>query len=334
MPPRRGAAGRGAAGAGGESRVSDRRDEAQGRGGRAPSSERRRRAGGYALVALAACLWALIGPVARFAFAAGMDPLEVSFWRAALGWVLFAGQALATRRTAVRARDLPTVVAFGVVGVAGLFGFNTLAVDHGGAALASVLLYTAPAWVALLAWLLRYERLTGGKLAAVALTLAGVWGVAEGGAAEARAVTPAALGFGLAAGFSYALFYVFGKRYEGRYATPTLFLYALPAAALVLLPFLDRARLGDHPPQAWVAVGVIVVASTFLSYTVYYAGLRRLEATRAAVVATLEPVVAAALAGAVWGEAFGPLGYVGAALILSAVLLSVLGGRRPGRAGR
>lgn len=288
-------------------------------------------AAGYLLVALAACLWALLGPVARYAFAAGMDPLEVSFWRAVLSWGLFAGQAVATGRTAVAARHLPAVLAFGVVGIGGLFGCYTLAVDSGGAALAAVLLYTAPAWVALLSRLLRHERLTPPKVLAVLLTLAGVWGVAFGGPTVEGTATATALAFGLASGFAYALYYVFGKVFQARYATPTLFLHALPAGALALLPFLDLSRLGAHPPQAWLAVGVIATVSTFLSYTVYYAGLKRLEATRAAVVATLEPIVAAALAGVLWGEAFGLLGYAGAALILAAVLLAVRDGRRPGR---
>jgi DME family drug/metabolite transporter len=53
----------------------------------------------------------------------------------------------------------------------------------------------------------------------------------------------------------------------------------------------------------------------------YEAGLRRVEATRAVTVATLEPVIAAGLAYAVWGEALRPLGYAGAALVLAGVLL-------------
>ena len=54
----------------------------------------------------------------------------------------------------------------------------------------------------------------------------------------------------------------------------------------------------------------------------------RIEASRAAVVATLEPVVAAALAYQLFGERFTPLGYAGSALILAAVLTTILAERR------
>jgi EamA-like transporter family. len=64
------------------------------------------------------------------------------------------------------------------------------------------------------------------------------------------------------------------------------------------------------------------VGSTYLAYLTYSVGLRRLEATRAAVVATVEPVVAALVSYLAWGERFGPLGYLGAALILVGVLLT------------
>ena len=38
-------------------------------------------------------------------------------------------------------------------------------------------------------------------------------------------------------------------------------------------------------------------------------------------IATLEPVVAAALAYLVWGESWGPLGLVGAVLVLAGVIV-------------
>jgi DME family drug/metabolite transporter len=72
---------------------------------------------------------------------------------------------------------------------------------------------------------------------------------------------------------------------------------------------------------------------------VYYAGLRRLSATRTAIVATLEPVLAAAPAYVWWDERFDIMGYAGSALILAAVLCTILGGsrgpsRQAGQAGQ
>ena len=98
--------------------------------------------GGYAWIALAAVLWASLGPVARFAMERGVDPLELSFWRALLAGLLYGAHALLIRRVRVPARDLPAMIGFGLIGVAFFFGAYFQAVHLGGAALAAVLLYT------------------------------------------------------------------------------------------------------------------------------------------------------------------------------------------------
>jgi len=280
---------------------------------------------GYALVALAALLWGAIGPLSKIALQEGMTPLEVAFWRAAMAWVLYAANAAAIRRVTMDLKDLPWMAVFGVVCIFGLFATYVLAVREGGAALASVLLYTAPAWVALLAWKLLKERMTPVKLAAVAATLLGVAGVSLGNGLDGP-VNGAAILLGLGSGVTYALYYIFGKLTLSRYATATVFLYALPVGAACMTPFFS---FGPRSPSAWAACAVLAVFCTFGAYTCYYAGLKRIEASRAAVIATLEPVVAATLAFSFFGERFAPLGYAGSALILGAVLLTILGDRRP-----
>ncbi|GGN04756.1 membrane protein [Thermus composti] len=274
---------------------------------------------GYVYLLLAAALWGLIGPVSRIAFQEGLSPLLVAFFRAAIAWVFFALHALLLGQVRVARRDLPALVLFGVVSVALFYGAYQLAVDYGGAALASVLLYTAPAWVALLSHLILKEPLDRKGLLAVALTLLGVALMGLGGGSEVRAGF-LALFFGLLSGFTYALYYIFGKLYLPRYATPTLFLYALPVGALALWPFVDFAPLSG---RAWAALLFLGLFSTYGAYLAYYAGLRRLPATRASVVATLEPVVANLFAFLLFREVLAPLGYLGAALVLWAVLLTV-----------
>ena len=246
---------------------------------------------GYILILLAAVCWGLIGPVAKLAFREGVEPLEVAFWRAALGGVLFGAHAAWRRSGRVAREHLGVLVAFGLVGVTLFYGAYQLAVEQGGAALASVLLYTAPAWVAGMGVLWLGERLTGAKLAALGMTVLGVVGVALGGSAEVR-------------------------------------------PSVGLLPWVSFSA---KTPVAWGALLGLVVVSTYLAYLLYAEGLKRVEATRASIVATLEPVVAAALAYAWWGERFGPLQYVGAGLILAAVVVAVRGERtapRPERGAR
>ncbi|MEW5773856.1 MAG: EamA family transporter [Thermodesulfobacteriota bacterium] len=284
---------------------------------------------GYFFVLLAAVCWGITGPFAKLAFSQGVQPLEVAFWRCALGFAPFTLQALLhPDRAGLRLapRDRGPMLAFALLCVAGFYGVYQLAIAAGGAALACVLMYTAPAFVALMAWLVLGESMTPAKLAAVAATLAGVAavsGLLSPGAALAAG--PAALAFGLLSGFTYALYYIFGKRFLSRYRTPVIFMYALPVGGLVLWPLVEFT---PKTPSAWLAILVCSLVATYAAYSFYYAGLRHLEATRAAVAATLEPVVAAALAFAWWGESFSGPAWLGSGLILGAVGLTLWDGRR------
>jgi DME family drug/metabolite transporter len=275
-------------------------------------------------ILLAATLWGLLGPVATVAMRAGVTALEVAFWRAAIAGALFAVHALLRRRGRVATRDLPAVGAFGLVGVSLFYASYLLAVQRGGAALAAVLLYTAPAWVAVLARLVLGERLTARRAGAVALTVGGVALVALAGGGAVRLRADALL-WGLAAGWSYALYYIFGRRFFTRYDAATVLAVALPVGAAGLLPF---TSFTPKDAAAWGAIVFVAVVPTYLAYLLYATGLRRVEATRAATLATLEPVVAAVAAYAAFGEVLAPAGYLGAAVVLAGVLLSAAEPRR------
>lgn len=245
--------------------------------------------------------------------------MEVAFWRAVLGWGFFGAHAAATRSLRLHLRDIPMVTAFALTGITIFYGTYQMAIRGGGAALASVLLYTAPAWVTLIARIVFRESLTRSKMIALALTLIGVICVAGGGGSIQ--ITGSALFFGLAAGFSYSLYYIFGKYFAARYTSPNLFFYLLPIGAVTLLPWVEFTA---KSPTAWSALVCIAALSTYGAYYCYYIGVKHLEASRAAIAATLEPVVAAVVAFFWWGESFGIAGYMGSALILAAVMIMVL----------
>ncbi|ACO46268.1 EamA family transporter [Deinococcus deserti] len=269
------------------------------------------------LILAAAVLWGLLGILGKQAQAAGVGALEVAFWRAALGGGLFALHAALTRSPLPRGRDLLVTVGFGVVGVSVFYAAYQLAVQAGGASLASVLLYTAPAFVALLGWALLRERLGRREGVAVAGTLGGITLISLGGGQGVN-VTAAALAFGLLSGLTYSLYYLYGKAYFDRYAPTALYAVALPVGALGLVPFVEWA---PKTGAAWSSLGAMAVLSTYLAYLAYSAGLRRLPATRASVIASLEPVVAALLAAVLFAEQLSALALLGAALVIGAALI-------------
>ncbi len=179
---------------------------------------------GYLYIFAAAALWGLLGPFAKLAFQEGIAPLEVAFWRAILAWLCFGSQALWQRQIRVAVSDLPVLGLFSLTGVFFFYGSYQLAVQKGGAALASVLLYTAPAWVALMAGFFFKEKMTRIKMAALAATLAGVALVslgAGGAIGGASGQMTAAVMWGLVAGFCYSLYYIFGKYFGEKLSAVT-----------------------------------------------------------------------------------------------------------------
>ncbi|WP_414656898.1 DMT family transporter [Deinococcus sp. VB343] len=269
------------------------------------------------LILTAAVLWGLLGILGKQAQQAGVGPLEVAFWRAALAGGLFALHALLTRAAFPKGRDLLITVLFGLVGVSVFYAAYQLAVRAGGASLASVLLYTSPAFVALMGWAFLRERLGPRELLAVGGTLGGIALISLGGG-QGVTVTPLALLWGLLSGFTYSLYYLYGKAFFGRYSPAALFAVALPVGAVGLLPFVQFAPKTEG---AWLSLGGLALLCTYLAYLAYSVGLRSLPATRASVIASLEPVVAALLAAWLFAERLSPLALAGAALVVGAALL-------------
>lgn len=278
---------------------------------------------------VAACLWALLGVFSQRLLTSGVTALEIAFWRAAIAGVVFVVHAGVTRQLRLHRRaDLVAFVAFALVGVTLFYSALNLAIAEGGISLAFVLLYTAPAFVAVLAAIFLGERLTPLKVGLVGLSIVGVALVSTGGGAGVT-TTWQAVTWGLIAGASYSSYYLFGKWALRTYAPVTVFAYAMPIGALGLTPFIafDAVLIADQ--SVWLDIIPMALLSTYLSYLVYYTGLRVVEASRAVLVATIEPVLAALFAAVLFGERLSALGVIGGALVLLAAFGAATAGRKP-----
>jgi len=276
---------------------------------------------GYVFAALAALLWALLGPLARICMVDGLSIQEIAFWRAMLGACFFWLHAMPKGLIRVPPRIALIFAVFGCVGIGGLFGLYFLAVDKAGAALAAVLLYTAPAWVALFSRLCFRESFAGPKLLALTLALAGVVLVCLSGGGLPQGASFLGIAAGFMAGFCYSLHYIFGAHYLKQYSPITLYSWCLPAGALFLLPFISFSA---KTPVAWITLVALGFFCTYAAYWSYCEALKRLPPTIVAVVGTVEPLLAVLLAWWWWGELFSLQGWAGTGLILGAVLLVVL----------
>lgn len=287
------------------------------------TAARSHRAGTWFML-LAALQWGMIGVAGRVAMAESMAPTTVAFWRATFGALAFALHAAMTRAAPLRSGDRGRACGLGIGGVAVMYLAYLSAVESGGVALASILLYSAPLWVAVGGWLGWGERPGRREIFPLSLTLLGVVLVALASNVPGAPLRldARALGWGLLSGLTYALYYLMGRGLFAHNAPSRVLAWALAVGALALAPFARFDSFAAIPVRAWAALGFLSVFCTFGAYLAYAHGLRRLAPARAATIATLEPVVALGAAYCVWGERFSPVGLLGALMVISGVAWS------------
>lgn len=290
---------------------------------------------GTLAVLAAALLWGTIGVLSVALFSRGVSPWEVAFWRAALATAALLGYLLGWRRDALKlksASDLALLAGFGAVGVGLFFSSFQLATQLTSVAVAVVLLYTAPVMVMVGAHFLLGERLTAGSAAVAALVVAGVWCTALGASGAQVRITAAGVAWGLAAALSYSAYYLFGRRYLPRFGVARTLFFSLLFGTIALGP---SAALAGHPPRltlswaAWALLLALALGATLLAHSLYYWGLRRVEAGRAAVLASIEPAWASLLALVLFGQRLTPVGWFGVALVVGGVAAAARLSRRP-----
>lgn len=284
------------------------------------------RARGYVLVALAACMWGTLGLFFRVLHDTfGFSALTLAFLRAGIAALLLAPVMLVVRPSQLKVtrRALAFFVLYGLIGVAAFYFSYVQAVIQTSVTTAVVLLYTAPAFVILIAWRAWGEPLSVRKLAALALAFAGC-------ALVARAYDPAefrlnGLGvvLGLAAGLTYALYTILSKIALRDHSSSTALTFALVFGTLFLVPWQSAEGLAplSQGGMAWLLLLGLAVGPTLGSLTLYNLGLSRVPASEASLIAMLEPVVASILAFVFLGERMELLQSVGGLMVIVGAIL-------------
>ena len=102
-----------------------------------------------------------------------------------------------------------------------------------------------------------------------------------------------------------------------------MYMYILPAGALFMFPFIDF--MPNKSLEVWLALGALGLVCNWVAYQAFCAGLWRLPATRVSVFETAsEPFLAVIFAFIWWGEAFTLRGWLGAVLVIGAVIMIIL----------
>lgn len=276
-------------------------------------------------ILLGGASWGLIGLFSRRLLNGGLAPRHIVVVRNLGGLLLLAALFLLFDRKALKInwRHLPYFFGTGVVSVLLFTLLYFSCQKQCSLAVAAVLLYTAPTFVVLASALLWREPITRKKLAALAAAFLGcacVSGIFSGGVS----VTPQGFLLGLGSGFFYAMYSIFGRYALARYKPMTVIFYTFVFAGLgacfAASPLEVASALSANASLAWAALGLVSVA-TVLPYVLYTRGLAEVESGKASILASVEPVVAALVGVAVFGEPMNIWVALGLGCILASVYI-------------
>ena len=293
---------------------------------------------GYAMAASAAILWGINGAVSKTILSTGLSAERLAQVRslgAAVG-LLVVVALTAPRRLRITRRELPYLVVFGIAGLAFVQWFYFLAIHRLAIGIALLIEYLAPLLVALWARFVYHEHVRRRIWVALGLALTGLALIVNlfGGG---ESLSTAGIAFAICGAFAYALYVLLAEHaVEGRDAVSLLgygFAFAsvfwaviapwwsFPSGALTQSTSLGGNLADIHVP-VWVLATWMVVLGTMVPFFLLVSALRHITATRAGIVAMLEPVVGALVGWAWLAEGLDNVQLVGAAIVLAAIALA------------
>ena len=229
------------------------------------------------------------------------------------------------------AKDLP---AFLLLGLLGFTVYQTALVvgeQRVPAGASSLIIATAPAITAVLAYLLLSERMPAGAWLGSALALAGVALIALG-ASGPLAFNPYAL-FVLLSALSTSFFAVLQRRMFGRYRAVEVTAFATWAGTAPMLLFLPGfpADVASAGASSLAAVAYIGVFPSALAYSLFAFGLSRAPVTVVTTYLYLVPVSALFFSWLLLREVPSPLTVAGGAVAIAGIVLVNLAKQRAAR---
>ena len=281
---------------------------------------------GPLLIILAGCFWGSMGIFVRRLTAFGFSSVQVVSIRVTLAALFFCALLFIRDRSGFRIspRDLFLFLGLGFGSILFFTVCYFTAITMMPLSTAAILLDTSPIWIMLMSVLFFREKLNGKKLLALALAFAGcvlVSGISGEG------ITLSGLLIGLGSGIGYGLYSILGtialRKYSPYTVTAYTFLFAAAGSWLISRPHDIAAKFAAAPDQVSLLLfcfltALVTAVFPFLAYTL---GLRTVEASKAGILATVEPMVATLVGILVFSEPLTMLSGLGILLILSAVIL-------------
>lgn len=281
---------------------------------------------GSILIILAGCFWGSMGIFVRRLGTYGFSSIQIVSIRVTLAALLFALVLLIKDRAGFKVlfRDLPLFLGLGFGSILFFTVCYFTAITMMPLSTAAILLYTSPVWIMLMSVLFFHEKLDRRKLMALVLAFAGcvmVSGISGGG------LTPIGLLVGLGSGIGYGLYSILGtialRRYSPYTVTTYTFIFAAVGSWIICRPveLFDKFTNTAHIGFLTVFCCLTALVTAVIPFLAYTCGLQNVEASKAGIIATIEPMVATLIGILVFSEPLTLISGLGILLILTAVVI-------------
>ena len=285
---------------------------------------------GILFVLIAGTLWGAMGIFVRGLASCGLSSIEICFVRVFVSAALMTVYFLLFNKKAmkIKLKDIWCFIGTGVFSLT-FFGycyFTTIQMTS--MSVAAVLLYTSPVFVLVLSAILFKEKITKRKVICVIIAILGcafVSGIV--GSSVGLTLPVQGILYGLGSGLGYGLYSIFGRyAIKRKYSAITITYYSFLFSAVALLFMIKPTAIMNKLGMGQVDINIVYVIGTaivvtILPYIFYTLGLTKIENSKAAVVACIEPIMATVFGFLVFHEvlSFGEI--VGVALVLLAIIL-------------
>ncbi len=279
----------------------------------------------YLLVITAAILWGAIGIFSKTAGGMGFTSIDMCFIRSVFSVVILGIFFLIKDKSIFKLeniKDLKYFVGTGIISFS-LYNWSYIAaIKETSMGVAAILLYTAPSIIMVLSAILFKEKITKVKLMAIIVTFTGcmfVTGIFEGG----NVISFKGFLYGMLSGIGYGLYSIFGKYALRKYSPVTVVFYTFFMSGLLFTilgnPIVIIEKINET--NSWIFITAFAALSAAIPYILYTKGLSGIEASKASILANMEPVVAAVIGIVVYSEGAGFLKILGIALVIGAVCM-------------
>ena len=275
----------------------------------------------------AGTLWGAMGVFVRKLGAYGFSPLQIACLRMLFGALLFLLITGVFQRDLlkIRLRDMGLFLGMGLLSLLLFTVCYFTTIDLASLSVAAILLYTSPIWVMLMSAICFREKITRRKLLCAAMAFGGC--VLVSGIGSSASLSPMVIVTGLLSAVGYGLYSIFGtfalRKYQPLTVTTYAFLFGAVGALLLCNPIqIVRVISQTRNPGALVLlIAVTALVTAVLPYLLYTVGLNHMRASAAAIMASIEPVVATAAGALAFGETLTLPAFAGIALVLGAIVV-------------